>query len=195
MPFELESMTRMRLVSVNPRRELHGKEHVPAVDLKLRVELPNGGLSMFDGHLLSAMYYRSAAASANPQPGLEGVEPVSELPNRRFPDLGPLKWEREQAGYEMTIAHGINENSAIELEGCLVNSFVIDPKEGGTVEVTFRVQCDKIDESALGKLCVLIDSDIEAALIGPEAFDSPAKPPAPAASEGGKRGRKRLKVA
>jgi hypothetical protein len=168
MNFELDQKTRLHVVNVNPRREKHGDENVTAVDLKLRLEASNDALTMFDGSLKSSLYYRSAAASDNPQPGLDGVPAVSELPNLRFPKLGALRWDDEGTGYTLRIDHGLGGKSDLVLGDCAVNSFAIENKEGGTVILTFRLQCNKVDEKELGKLCTLIDSDIEATILAPE---------------------------
>jgi len=165
MTFELDTKTKLRLLNVNPRRERHGDENVPAVDLKLRLEASNDVLSMFDGHLKSALYFRNGVAPD--QGGLDGVPDVSDMPNLRFPKLEPLRWDSEQIGCEFSIDHGLGGKSDLTLDGCAVNNFVIEPKEGGTVVVTFRVQCDSIHERELGKLCTMIDSNIEATLSGP----------------------------
>jgi hypothetical protein len=165
--FELESNTRLHVVNVNPRREKHGEDNVPAVDLKLRMEASNTVLAMFHGALRSALYHRSAAASDNPQASLEGVAPVSDLPNLRFPKLEPIRWDDELSGYTLRIDHGLGGKSDLVLEGCTINSFGIECKEGGTVVVTFRLQCNAIAEREIGKLCLMIDQEIEATLIPP----------------------------
>lgn len=172
--FSIDTKTKLHVVNVNPRREKHGDENVPAVDIKLRLEASNDVLSMFDGHLKSSLYFRAAAPAAQGQ--LDGVAPVSELPNLRFPRLEPIRWNDDRTGYTLRIDHGLGGKSDLVLEGCSINAFGIECKEGGTVIVTLRVQADKVAEKELGKLCLMIDSDIEATLTPPEeALKQPKK--------------------
>jgi len=167
MNFELENNT-LRVINVNPRREKHGDDNVPAVDIKLRLESANDSLTMYSGHLKSALYHKSAASSVDPQGQLDGVDPVSDLPNLRFPQVVDLKWNAELSGYTLSIDHGLGGKSNLVLHHCCVNNFALQCKEGGTVVHTFRVQCDEVSEKELGRLCTLIDSDIVATLTGPE---------------------------
>lgn len=161
MNFELER-TRVHIVNVHPRRELRGDEHVPAVDVKLRLETGNVALSMFDGWLLTALYHRSGAPADNPQYELDGLPKVTDWPNRRFPAMGPLHWNDEARGYTLRIDNGIG---SVELDDCAINAFLLECKEGGTVVLTWRVQCDHIDEHAIGRLCCLIDVDCDVTLV------------------------------
>ena len=171
MQFALETFTPAKLVNFNPRSELHGKEAVPAIDLKFSFDAANAILSAFDGHLLSSLYHRAGEGSADGQAALDGVEPVSEVPNLRMPKLGlPLKWDAEQTGCSLTIDLGLGGNrSNIELSDCAVNAFQLEPKEGGTVTIAFRVQCTKgLTEKILGKLATLVQHDVSIQLVGPK---------------------------
>lgn len=95
---------------------------------------------------------------------------MSSLPNLRFPSMGGLKWAKDLVGYTMVIEHGLGGASDITLLDCKVNNFKIDPKEGGTVEVKFRVQCStSLDERTLGKLSLLIQNEVPIMLTAPEA--------------------------
>jgi hypothetical protein len=166
--FELRTNTPLHVVNVKPRRERHGEDDVPAVDLKLRWEAPNDVLSLFDGHLLYALYRGGDAPEA---PELDGVEPISALPFLRFPKMLPIKWDEEQTGCTLTIDHGMGGKSNMKLQDCKVNHFRLDCKEGGTVIVEFRVQTNKADEKQMGRLCSLIGQDIEATFAPPEIAD------------------------
>lgn len=52
MKFEIEDFAAVKLNSANFRSQLHGEEHVPAVDLGFTMDAPNTILSYFDGFLL-----------------------------------------------------------------------------------------------------------------------------------------------
>lgn len=140
MAFELEDFTPVKITSVNPRSERHGPEELhPAVDIGISLTTCNDILSALDGKLLDALYTKNANADQGGQQSLDGVEEVSHLPNLKFPLMGALKWKKELIGYTLTVMHGVG--SDIVLTGCKVSKFTIDPKEGGSVELSFRCWC------------------------------------------------------
>ncbi|MDR0276251.1 MAG: hypothetical protein LBI48_13150 [Burkholderiaceae bacterium] len=176
MNFELPDWTQAKINNVNIRSEKCGSDDLePAVDLSISIEQPNSVLAEFDGFLLSALYYKSAA-SVDTQAELDGVQPVSERPNLRFAKLAyPLKWEDEGSGYTLEIDHGLGGKSNVALTGCAVNAFAINPKEGGTVELKFRVQCagsDELTEKTLGKLAMLVQHTVPIMLLAPDTEGS-----------------------
>lgn len=173
MTFEIEDFTNAKLTSVNCRSEKHGPDDLmPAVDLSFTIDAPNTVLSSFDKHLLSSIYFKSENGPVGGQGTLEGVEELAALPNLRFPNMGPLKWGKDLTGYTLTIDHGLGGKSELVLADCKVNEFRLNPKEGGTVEVKFRVQCStSLNEKTLGKLSLLIQHEIPIKLAAPEASD------------------------
>lgn len=169
MAFELEEFSTVKLTNMNPRKELHGPERVMAVDLNFTLDAPNSILSQFDGGLLSAVYYKTEA-SVSDQDDLEGVEPATNLPNLRFPKMSPIKWDAKHAGYTLCMDYGLGEKGNLELEGCEVGKFVLDCKEGGTVEVKFQVQCAVgLTERIVGKLALMIGGECQITLLAPQA--------------------------
>lgn len=170
--FELSHLTPAKLTSVNNRAEIHGREAVPAVDLKFTFDASNAILSEFDDFLLPSLYY-NAEPSDGDQEQLEGVEVISDMPNLRFPKLGlPLKWDMELSGYELTIDHGLGGKSNVVLADCKVNAFALEPHEGGTVTVSLRVQSQiGLTEKILGKLATLVQHDVQLMLTAPETSD------------------------
>lgn len=168
MKFAIENFASVKLNSVNFRSELHGEDHVPAADIGVTMDAPNTVLSYFDGALLSALYYCSAASSG--QEVIEGVDKV--LPNLRFPKLAtPLKWNDSGKGYYLEVDYGLGpDESNIELDLCTVGEFRLTPKEGGTVEVKFRVQVSgsPLTEKVCGKLASLIQQEVKIQLLPPQ---------------------------
>lgn len=185
MKFEIEDFAPVKLNSANFRSQLHGEEHVPAVDLSFTMDAPNTVLSYFDGFLLSGLYYCSAASSG--QKVIDGVDQV--LPNLRFPKLGlPLKWEDTGKGYYLEVDYGLGpDESNIELDLCTVGEFRLSPKEGGTVEIKFRVQVSgsPLTEKVCGKLASLIQQEVKVKLLAPEApqDEDDDTPPPPTSKE------------
>ena len=169
MAFEIEDFTPVKITSVNPRSERHGPEELhPAVDLHISLTTGNNILTALDGKLLDALYTKNANADQGGQQSLDGVEEVSNLPNLKFPLMGALKWKKDLIGYTLTVQHGVG--SDIVLKGCKVNNFTIDPKEGGSVDLKFRIQSsDGLDERTLGKLGLLVQNEVDVMLLAPEA--------------------------
>jgi hypothetical protein len=173
MTFALTALTSARLHNVNIRSEQHGKDVVPAVDLKLSIDAANGMLDQFDDQLRGMLYHRAAPAPDGTQPGLDGVDEISDVPNLRAPLLqGPFKWGKDFTGYTLTIDYGTGGKSNIELAQCLVNQIAFEPKEGGTVSISWRLQCAKgLDEKVLGKLATLVQHDVQIMLEPPTLAD------------------------
>lgn len=177
MTFELLTPTPAKLSSVNCRSEMHGKDAVPAVDLRLTFDASNSVLSMFDGWLLTALYHHAGPErnSDDPQQGeIEGVEAISDVPDLRMPNLAaPIRWSKEYSGYELTFDFGIGGKSNITLTDCEVNSVSFDPKQGGTVSTSVRVQCSKgLTEKILGKLATLVQHDVTFTLKAPSVTET-----------------------
>lgn len=157
MPFELEAQ-QAKLTSVNPRAELHGEDKKPAVDLKFEVAADNGVLANFGADLRSSLYTLPDA-----QEDLIDPERLTKL---KYPKMSAFKWEQEGVGYTAEIDYGLGGDSNIVLEDLKVDGFRIQPMEGGTVVVTFRAIAHP-DESDTGKLCSLIQRDVELTLTAP----------------------------
>jgi hypothetical protein len=163
--FEIEEMTRCTVTNVNVRSELHGDEHVPAVDVALKLEASNDILSQFDGSLKSMFYGKADKATRGAQPEIEGVEPVSNLPKLRSTIIEqPIRISKEYVGYRLTIEVGLGQ---LVIEGCSVDKIRADCKEGGTVELSFRVQAANLDEATIGKLAILIGNEVDLMLEAP----------------------------
>lgn len=168
MQFEL-TKTKALLVNVNPRAELHGEDKKPAGDLKLLVDLANDDLAMFSPSLKSLLYHWDAQMGGDLVDVAKRDEDKHYAPHLRMPKLAPLKWEDEIIGASVTVHHGVK--SDIKLELCSVNEFRIEPKQGGTVSLGFRVQAHP-DEKAFGKLCSLIGTDVDITVIPPAADET-----------------------
>jgi hypothetical protein len=168
--FSLPTMTRVTVSNVNVRSELHGDEHVPAVDLAFKLTGSNLLLSEFDGALRGMFYEKAGKPSKEQQASLDGVEQVSDLPLLRCRIIEqPIKLASEYVGYALTVDRGLGGASNIVLGDCGVDKFRADCKEGGTVELAFRVQAAKLGADVLGKLATLIGSEVSIMLTPAEA--------------------------
>ena len=156
--FDLHNAT-AHIRSVNLRTEKHGPEEVPCADLKIETKQPNSMLSEFGPQLRDALYWRAPTADGD-QGSLDGVDEISDKPNLRCPEIETtfaLKYEG--AGYHITIDHGINGKSAIEIEGVDVNGLKFEAHEGGTITLVLRAQFE-IDDKLAGKLAMLIGREV-----------------------------------
>lgn len=159
-----------QFVNFNLRPEMHGGESVPGADLKIQITASNDILSEFHPSL-KASFYRA------PHPGeMDMVDQAqaeegqaAALTRLAFGNkLHAFKWNDEIVGATFTVHYGTGGKSDIVLDDCTVDTFVIEPLDGGSCTVTFRVKCNP-DEKAVGKLSRLMGNEIEFTLVPPEA--------------------------
>jgi len=159
MKFEIAELSALRIVNVNPRTEEHGDALVPAVDVKLEWETTSAVLDRFHPELRAALYWANDAARA--QDSVEGVDPISG--NLIFPDLDALRWKaKPEAAYRFAIE--LPSLAPVVLAPCKVNGFALDPREGGSMLVSLRVQCSPVGEREVGKLATMIGARVLATL-------------------------------
>lgn len=163
--FTIETKTKARVTSVSINGENHGKDIQPAVTLSLKMTVGNDWLAHLSGHLKGSFYMKGK--SQVEQPELPGTE-VSDMPVLRMPDAGALPWTKEYTGLELTIDHGIGGESDIVVTDCKADNIVLTFKEGGSVEVDFKLKSNKADEHTRGQLTSTIKRDIEIMVSGPE---------------------------
>ena len=130
--FEVEQRD-VQLVHKNDRIELNGEESVLACDLDFVWETDNGCLALFAPDLRSALYVKDASQG-------ELVDDPSHLTHLRFSPLGRVKWDAGSLIGATLRFHGIDEKSDTVFEGVKVHKYRIEPKEGGTVVVSFQAQ-------------------------------------------------------
>lgn len=178
--FELSNQA-AKLISFSPNAECHGEDRKPVSYLKISANLSNDCLAFFSPSLKSAIYMRNDNASnvraQQPEQGdlvggkpVEATAPSDGLTALRFPALnGPFKWDWEGVGYDIAIPYGVTGKADIALKGD-IDEFRLNCKEGGTVEVTFRATVHPTEEQN-GRLCSLIQSQIEVTVTPPEGVD------------------------
>lgn len=165
--FELSSPSRLRLTKVTPRKELHGDERVQAVSLRVRLDTSNDVLHKLHPGLLDMLFFRAADDAG--QPELDGVPETK--PNLRCPLVKqPLKLDGYSlSGYTMTIEHGIDDTTALQLYVCELDKFEVEATEGGSVGVIWSVASNKeITPELVGALCDLEGAEIVATQTAPK---------------------------
>ena len=163
---------KMLLAHVNARSELHGEERQAAGDLKFEARLSNEVLSELHPSLKSALYHLDSGKPADLVDQARVGEP-GYLPHLKFPQLGgAFKWEGEMQG--VTVIVTPEGGKAIELSGAKLNNVSFVALDGGTVELSFRVQSHP-DEKQFGKLCGgMIQTEVAVSVVPQE---EPAPPP------------------
>lgn len=157
---------KMLLANVNARSEVHGEDREPAGDIKLECDRPNDILANFHPALKSLLFYYEDGRQRDLVDDAKKAEP-GFAPDLRMPNLEyPVKWGEEMAGAHCELAIP-GTKSVIILDPVKVNNFSIEPREGGTVSLSFRVQAHP-DEKAFGKLCSLIQTEVEVTLTAAE---------------------------
>lgn len=158
--FSLQNQS-AKLTSVNPRAEIHGTDKVMAADLKFEIKVSNDVLSEFDPSLKSSLYKKADGSGQG-----ELIDDPGHLPVLRFPLMGPIKWGKDFSGYEVIVHWGVSGQQDIHLVNCPVDQFRFECQDGGTVVVSFRVIAHP-EGVTLGRLCEMIQTDVELSLIEP----------------------------
>lgn len=151
---------KVKIVAVNPNRELHGEDPQAVCYIRMNIALLAADLAMFDPDLRSFVY----GAAQNPDLAQQGEDGGTGI---RFPFLDlPLKWGDECVGAELRIHHGVSAKSHIVLPGCLISKFTLEPIEGGTVVTGFMVTSHP-NESALGRLGMMVGTEVVISIVPP----------------------------
>ncbi|HRH29638.1 MAG TPA: hypothetical protein PKV17_12730 [Aquabacterium sp.] len=164
--FELPQGTYILITKATPRKEHHGDELVQAISLRLSWTTTNDSLEKLHPQLKAALYWKVPQEEA--QERLEGVPEIT--PNLRcHAVVTPLKIDADFSGYTLTIDHGIDETTALELYQCEMDKFAVDPKEGGSVTIAWSLSSNKqVTPELVGALCGLEGEEVTVELNAPE---------------------------
>lgn len=193
MNFELPTATKCKLVDIDIlSMKNRPPDSNPGVALAFTAELPNSALIMLDGFLRGMLYTKQANAS-DTQVALDGVEPVSDMPNltKIGQSIGRFSWAGEQTGCTITFDFGLGGKSNIVLGDVKVDALHVTPKEGGTTTWQWKCEINDLDEAEFGKLATFKSRDVQLLIALPEVeqqdLDDEPAPQKPAkAPKGGK---------
>lgn len=139
MPFELPRVTQVLCTNANARRELHGEEHVRAIDLAMQINGENTLLDLIETGLREHHFCNRALKAG--QESLPDV--VIPLPNLRFPHLETkFKYggKDKLRGYRFLLDYGLGGDSNLDFSDAVVTSRWYELNEGGSVTIGWTVQ-------------------------------------------------------
>jgi hypothetical protein len=82
--------------------------------------------------------------------------------------MGPFKWDDEYSGYHLVMDYGIGDRSDLVQQAVKVNEFKFEPKEGGMVDIKFRLQIHPQPEEGGKLMSILLKGKTEITLTPPE---------------------------
>lgn len=170
--FELDLWTKARLCDVIVLSQKNRQpDENPGAKLSFEAQLSNDWLSQLDGHLKSTLFCKHGGGAPNGQQSLDGVTPVSDLPNLTIigQQIGTMHWEQKLEGYTLAIQYGTGRReSNIESDSCKVSNVRVTPVEGGTVNLKFSIEAPNVSEAHFGKLAKLKSREVDVACTPPD---------------------------
>lgn len=154
-----------KLANINIRAELHGEETKIAVDIKFEIKVSNDVLSEFDPDSKSSLYEKAGEAAQ----GVLIDEP-GHLPALKFPQMAPIKWGWEGAGYDTIVNYGVSGKDDVTMIQTQIDQFRFDLQDGGTVAICFRVVAHPSSDE-IGTLSELVQREVTLTLTPPSADD------------------------
>lgn len=152
-----------KITSFTPRMEKHGDENVLAGTLKLETNVHSSVLDLFDKGFRKLLYRKPAPGEQTELP-LDGHS--DGLTARKLPHLAPLKWDEDFPGYKVEIQSGLALDEVLKLSDVEISDFVFEALDGGSCKVRFTASFQQ-DGRTSGKLCQLIQDEVELSLIPP----------------------------
>ena len=148
----------------------------PGAKLTLEMDLSSDILAHFDGALRSFLFVRQAGAQGE----LETLQTEKLTPAAG--KIGTFKWGSQLSGYTLTIDYGTGGKSALKITDCVLGTWRMQAKDGGSVRVKVNAESPDVDERAWSKLARLKSRDITILLSPPEVAqqDIESQPPAKA---------------
>lgn len=154
-----------------PRIEKHGIENAPACTLNILMSGSNSLLDLIDPELKAIMF------KPVPKEHQDLADQATDTPHLcllRFPNLNKGKkkkqfeWSYESAGYRVVIGGGLSVDLDLIFVQCKIGSFAFTCHDGGTVDITFNIDCDPSTEEA-GRLYELNGQEVSLTLDPPSA--------------------------
>lgn len=159
--FQITEFIEATLASVTNRVEKHGDDDMPAVSLGIVIEAANTMLDQIDPNIRQALY-----KAVDDQKQLPGVEPATPVLRCNSFDTVALTTTHE--GWTLHVDDSLDEQNPMQFGGCKVDKFKVDAKQGGSIELRFRVGTSDVDAERLGALGMHNGQSIWIKLLPPE---------------------------
>lgn len=140
------------IVDFNPRAELNGEERRPAADIKFIVNMGSDVLAHFAPTLRAHLFNE------------KGPRDLADGLPLRYPELGAFAWNADMINATLKIETGVSGEGTLKFEEAKISKFVIDPREGGGVVLSFRAQVHP-DEKQAGKLSMMVQQPATITLV------------------------------
>jgi len=152
------------IANVNQRIQRHGDERRLAADVKFALSASNEVLDAFDPTLRQDLFRKPGSGEQQELPSIGG----DRLTEVKHPALEPLKLNHEFKGYELHIDGLLDAGTPIVLVDVGLKRFVLEPKEGGSVQMTFTASA-QVEPAELAELSdALVREDVRLTLIAPK---------------------------
>lgn len=184
MTFEIESPAKAKVLDVEVLSQKNRPEGAnPGLKLPLALKLSNHMLAGFDGALKSFLFTKTAATQPvatrredNSTETLDGVEPVSDLPNltKLGEKIGAFTWHEEITGLAVEI---IFATGKLDLDDCTATGFRIAGQEGGTVLLNMVIEAPDAKASDFAKLAMFKSREVEITMLQHEPAQQEIDPP------------------
>lgn len=145
------------LTSVNPRSEIHGDEKKPAVDLHFSIDTTVDMLGGLSPMLPAALFQRDDSPVVDLATDREALSKY-KFANR----IEALSWKLPKPARCRVVVHfGVSGQQDIVLGEALVDKIRVEPHDGGTVSIGFRVQTTEPTAEQKGRLCEWIQQAVD----------------------------------
>jgi hypothetical protein len=139
MSFQLEEVTHVAFTHVNVRRELHGEEHVRAVDIAMTMKGENTLLDLIEPGLREH-HYCNKSLDAGQEPLPEVLIPLPNLRHANLPTKIDYAKKQRWRGYRFVIDYGLGGSSNVDFTDCVLASMWYELSEGGSVTIGWTIQ-------------------------------------------------------
>lgn len=158
MPFELTPVQRVAFTNANVRRELHGEEHVRAVDLAMTISGENTLLDLIEPGLREH-HYCNKAMKAGQEVLPEVVIPLPNLRHPKLPEKVHYAKGEKWRGYRFVLDFGLGDDeSNLDFSDCVLTGIWYELAEGGSCTIGFTIQYngdELTDDATYGRVAGL----------------------------------------
>ncbi|PPA72831.1 hypothetical protein C4E15_28110 [Achromobacter spanius] len=160
--FQIERQT-VTFNAMRIRPELQDENPLPDIDLFFTARMGNDSLALLAPDMRSLLYKKGD------QQTTDGSE--AGLTVLRFPELGRQRIKKEIVGAEVTVHYGVGESNGkstdIVIAEAIVDRFFVDPMEGGTIILGWRVRGKPTGEEN-GRLSLILGRETTLTVVPPE---------------------------